>query len=101
MQNGLVVVCDMCGEILEGRKGTAEMHKDNIGIKGMVCLTTYDKETNWTDYTYALDKQHAPTTFLNFCADPKKNCLLDFLIAKKVLRQQYQRDKAENDNYGY
>lgn len=92
MKNALHTSCDACGDILEGRKGTAEMYKDNISIKGSICLTTYDPETHWADYTYALEKAFSGTTMMHFC---NAACLTDYLQTRKILRAQYKLEKAD------
>src|ERR1700743_829686 len=37
-------LCDMCGDILTGRKGTAEINKRFISISGQVMVDDYDDE---------------------------------------------------------
>lgn len=75
------------------------MHKPYLSIKGAICLVEYDKETSHTNYTYVAEKRDIDKYF-HFCSDLKKNCLLEYIKARQVLRREWQQSQIDDtDNY--
>ena len=56
-------LCDMCGDVLCGRKGTAEVNKRFISITGQVMVDDYDDELARRTYFHVSPAKFAVMTF--------------------------------------
>lgn len=89
MQNSLYTACDSCAEVLEGKKGTAQMRKNYLSIKGSVCLYVYNTEIERYDFHYGQPKD--TTESLHFCNGA---CFDSYMEAKKVIHQSFKSSKS-------
>lgn len=96
MKNSINTVCDFCSSVLSGKSGTATMKKEYLSIRGQVCLVEYHEDTKDEKYTYMSEKNDL--TFFHFCA--KKSCLLDYIQARRVMRDEYKKSHVM-DYSGY
>lgn len=65
MQNLLYTACDSCAEILEGKKGTAQIRQSYITLKGSLCLYEWNEEKQSYQFTYSQKKSDIQR--LDFC----------------------------------
>lgn len=63
-------VCDMCGEILSGQKGKAEVKKRYLTINGLVTVDDWDHEFGQKVYFHVTPNKAATMTFCDLqCFD--------------------------------
>jgi len=59
-------LCDMCGEILSGKKGTASIEKEYISIRGTLTIQDVDEVTKRKIFTYTSRSEQDTMTFCNY-----------------------------------
>lgn len=93
--------CNQCGDIVQGRVGTALINKDHFYIKGLASYNTYDDQTHRFDITY-LTRGH--DNELIFCS---LNCIQSYVeIRQRFIKDFRARntevtDKKEDDGYDW
>lgn len=79
-------MCDNCGEVLKGHKGTVFIQKDCVAIRGMITFFTENDYTHITNYAQEE---------LSFC---NTDCFKEFcnrrIQEKEARRQENLREEA-------
>lgn len=79
MSRAVNVDCDMCGEILRGRKGIAWIEKSHIALRGMMTL-----QRKPGDFTYVTRDKEEEMHFCDF------KCLSDFAEVRRLQHEEIQ-----------
>jgi hypothetical protein len=97
MYNGIICVCDSCGQVLRGKVGTAEIHKRYIELKGTydIAVQDYDKSTSTNTFVYVTDKIRKDK--LHFCFYDGKDCLKDWIVQKEYMYKENRRKYLEEE----
>lgn len=86
-----VQACNQCGEVVQGRVGTADIDKPHFYIKGLASYNTYDDQTRRFEITY-LTRGH--DNELIFCS---LICIQSYVET----RQQFVKDfRSRNQEAG-
>ena len=97
-------ICDCCGRVLYGKKGTTFVKEDYIQIKGQITKHSVDKTTQWISHMHLTPTDSEDLSFCNM------ECLEGYMASRETYvrmkienkkRQQATDEASDDAMYGY